>query len=291
MRLSNATAPDYTHARGLGQSLELTGVSAARYTRVVARIIAVCNQKGGVGKTTTVFNLGAVLAARGVRTLLVDLDPQAALTAWAGFDTGRLKQTMYSVLMDGADTLAPIVLRAADNLMLAPASLDLASAEVALGSAPDRAQRLQRALQSSETAQYDIVLVDTPATLGVLTVNGLVAAHQLLIPVQCEALSMRGVRAVLEAVWLVRGRLNHGLELLGVLPTVFRAEVPGAQAALAEMQSVFRNWVLAPIPADDVAVTGASASSAPLLRHAPGSAAAQAYLRLAEFVTNEQRTS
>ena len=279
----------YTHPHRKGQSLELAVYSSARYTHIVARIIAVCNQKGGVGKTTTVFNLGSVLAARGVRTLLVDLDPQAALTAWAGFDTSRLKQTMYTALMDGADTLAPIVLRAAENLTLAPSSLDLASAEVALSTAPDRAQRLQRALQGTDSAQYDIVLIDTPATLGVLTVNGLVAAHKLLIPVQCEALSMRGVRAVLEAVWLVRGRLNHALELLGILPTIFRAEVPGAQDALAEMQAVFRSWVLAPIPADDVAITGASASTAPLLRYAPSSAAAQAYLRLAEFVTNDTR--
>jgi len=248
----------------------------------VKRIIAVANQKGGVGKTTTVFNLGWALAQLGKRVLLVDLDPQAALTMSCGQDPYQVTRSLYTVLL--RDTRLVSVLRqVAPNLYLAPATSDLARAEIALSTFPDRAFRLSNALQRL-ALDVDFVLMDTPPSLGLLTVNAMTAAQELLIPVQCQFLSMRGVRALLEMVWRIHERMNPSLALLGILPTMYRPEVEHSQAVLAELQDVFQNKVFSAIIVDQPSVAEAPVSAQSVLTFDPDSPAAQAYRTLAQEI-------
>src|SRR5574341_2397616 len=171
---------------------------------ILTRIIVVANQKGGVGKTTTVANLGSALAAMGKRVLLVDLDPQAALTATFGIDPYKLTKSLYSVLLHETSSMARILRPAGESSMaIAPASVDLAAAEVQLVSAPNRAHRLKEAIDRMRIP-FDYILIDTPPSLGLMTLNGLVAGREVLVPVQAHFLAMRGVRALMEVVWRVK---------------------------------------------------------------------------------------
>ena len=249
----------------------------------MARVIAIANQKGGVGKTTTVANLGAALAERGMDVAIVDLDPQAALTAGFGLDPYSLSRTTYTLIArDGipfAGTLRPIH----RNLTLCPASVDLAAAEIQIANYPDRANRLQAALERNRL-HFDFILIDTPPSVGVLTVNSLVAAQELIVPVQCNYLPMRGVRSLLETVWLVHERMNPGLELLGVLPTMYRAGSKHCHEVVAELRDVFKDKVFKVVIEEEDAVAEAPVAKKSVLAYASGSRAAEAYRRLAEEI-------
>jgi chromosome partitioning protein len=170
------------------------------------RVIAVANQKGGVGKTTTVMNLGAALANMGYRVAIVDMDSQGALTASFGYDPYDVKPSTTNLLLDRTLTLARVLRAGRERMEVAPANSELLSAEYRLLKQPDRTSRLRSAVERSKD-QMDYVLIDTPPNLGLLTVNGLVAASELLIPVKTEYLAMRGVRPLLESVWLIRERI------------------------------------------------------------------------------------
>jgi chromosome partitioning protein len=247
----------------------------------------VANQKGGVGKTTVVANLGAALAERGKNVIIADLDPQGALTAGLGLDPYTLTRTAYTLLAFEASSLAGVLRPVYPGLWIIPSSVDLAALEYQLADAPDRAYRFRQALERSRM-QTDFVLVDTPPNINLLTVNGLTAATELIIPVQCQFLAMRGVRGLLEAVWRVHERLNPDLNLLGVLATMYKRDSDHAREVLAELRAVFNEKVFETVIEDEEAVAKAPVARRPVLTYRPDSAGAAAFRQLAEEVIHVQ---
>lgn len=254
------------------------------YTLGVGRVIAIANQKGGVGKTTTVINLGAALAERGHQVLLIDFDPQAALTAGFGLDPYHLSPTTYSLLMKDGVQLRNIIRKLKEGLWLAPAGVDLAAVDYVLVKYQDRNFRLRNRIEPGRD-QLDFILIDTPPSLGLVTTNALVAADELLIPVQCHYLAMRGVRALLETVWLVHDRLHPDLNLLGLLPTLHQPNSKHSQEVIRELRSVFSKRVFKTIIEEDEALAMAPAARKSVLDFDPDGSAAKNYRSLAEEVS------
>ncbi len=254
----------------------------------MTRTIVVANQKGGVGKTTTVANLGAALAAMGKRVLLIDLDPQAALTATFGIDPYKLTRSMYSVLMHETSAMARVLRPAGESSMaIAPASVDLAAAEVQLVSEPNRAHRLREAIERNRIP-FDYILIDTPPSLGLLTLNGLVAGREVLVPVQTHFLAMRGVRALMEVVWRVKRRLNPDLKLLGLLPTMVQPNSQHAAEVVTEMRKVFKTKVFNILVKNDLSFAEAPVAQRALVDLDPQHEGALAYRKLAEVIAQHE---
>lgn len=249
----------------------------------MTQVIVIANQKGGVGKTTTVLNLGAALAELGYHTALVDLDPQAGLTATCGIDPYSVSRSTYTILTRKKASLVSVLRRLNERLFLLPGNSDLAAAEFTISKLPNPTNRLRETFMRNRLP-LDFILIDTPPNLGLLTVNGLVAAQELLIPVQCQYMSMRGVRALLETVWLVHERLNPDLDLLGVLATMYRNKSELSQQVLGELQSVFDDKVFDVVIDDEDVVAEAPISSQSVLDYAPDSRAAAAYRAVAHKI-------
>jgi chromosome partitioning protein len=247
----------------------------------VTEILAVANQKGGVAKTTTVHSLGAALLERGRRVLLVDLDPQACLTYSAGGDPEKLEASLHDVLLGRAG--AADVLLSLDGLHVLPATIDLAGAEVHLLTRPGREHALSRALDPIRSG-YDVILIDCPPSLGTLTINGLTAATKVLIPLQCETLSHRGVGQLLDTIGDVRTFTNANLEVLGVIATMYDSRTRLAQATLSGVGETYGLRVLEPPVPKSVRVAEAPGRGVSVLRHAPRSASADAYRALAAAI-------
>jgi chromosome partitioning protein len=252
----------------------------------VSKVIAVANQKGGVAKTTTVHSLGAALAERGHRVLLVDLDPQACLTYSLGLSPADLAHSLHDVIVHGASAESALV--KVKDVHLLPSTIDLAGAEIYLLSKTGREYGLSRALDTI-TNSYDVVLVDCPPSLGILTINGLTASSEVLIPLQCETLSSRGVGQLLETIDDVRSYTNAALQVAGVVATMFDGRTRLAQATLASMQEAYGLEVLPPPIPKSVKVAEAPGMSRSVLEHAPRSSAAVAYRALAETVEGRLR--
>ena len=245
------------------------------------RVVAVANQKGGVAKTTTVQSIGVALAQQGHRILVIDLDPQACLTYSLGFDPDGVESSLHDVLARRAllsEVVRPVA--GVDGLSLVPATIDLAGAEVHLLSRSDREHVLSHALQPVAN-EYDAVLIDCPPSLGVLTINGLTAAEAVVIPVQCEALSHRGVGQLLETIEDVRHFANERLRVLGVIPTLFDARTTHARKVLAEVEERYGLPLFEPAVPKSVRFAEAPALGLSVLQHAPMSPGAVAYRALA----------
>ena len=242
------------------------------------RVIAVANQKGGVAKTTTVHSLGAAFAERGRAVLLVDLDPQACLTFSIGVDPEKLDVSLHDVLL-GRTTAADARLHRSGVDVL-PASIDLAGAEVHLLTRPGREYALGRAL-APLLAGYDVVLIDCPPSLGILTINGLTAAREVLIPLQCETLGHRGVGQLLETIEDVRSFTNADLQVLGVVATMYDPRTRLAQSTLADVGTAYGLPILDPPVPKSVRVAEAPGRGCSVLEHAPASPSAGAYRALA----------
>lgn len=252
----------------------------------MTRVIVVANQKGGVGKTTTVTNLGAAFSALGKRTLLIDLDPQAALTATYGIDPYNLPRSMYSVLVHENVSMVQIIQpikSSSAEMGIAPASVDLAAAELQLVNAERRAHRLKGALERTKIP-FDTILIDTPPSLGILTLNALIAATDVLVPVQTHYLAMRGVRSLMETIWRVRRRLNPDLRLLGLLPTMYAPGDRHADEVVAELKSVFGRKVFNTPINHSLAFAQAPVARKSLVEAKPDHEGAMAYRHLAEEI-------
>jgi chromosome partitioning protein len=239
------------------------------------RTLAVANQKGGVAKTTTVASLGAALVELGVRTLVVDLDPQACLTFSLGFDPDAIELSVHDVLL-GRISAGMAVRTTADGLALLPATIDLAGTEAALLTKPGREFLLRSAL-ADVASSYDVVLLDCAPSLGVLTLSALTAADEVIIPMQCETLSHRGVGQLLDTVNDVQRLTNPRLRVAGVLPTLYDARTAHARAVLADVSGRYGLAVLDPPIAKSVRFAEAPAAGRPILRTAGRTPGAQAY--------------
>ena len=255
----------------------------------MGRVIAVANQKGGVGKTTTVANLGAALAERGQKVVLIDLDPQGSLTASLGYDPYTLTRTAHLLLTRERVSFGSVLRTVNERLVLVPASVDLALLDVEMSGQDRHAYRLRAAIEGSRVPA-DFFLIDTPPNLGLLTANALVAARELMLPVQCSYLAMRGVRGLLESVGRIRTRLNAELDLVGVLATMYRPGSEHAFEVLQELRATFPDTLFSTVIEEDDALAQAPAAARTVLAYRPGSEAAGAFRRLAEEVLSGRTT-
>jgi chromosome partitioning protein len=247
----------------------------------VTDVLAVANQKGGVAKTTTVHSLGVASAEFGRRTLVVDLDPQACLTFSLGFDPDAMDRSLHDVFVRRAgvaEVARPVP--GVDLLDVLPATIDLAGSEVHLLTRTGREHVLERALEPV-LEEYDLILIDCPPSLGVLTINGLTAADAVLIPLQCEALSHRGVGQLLETIEDVRAFANSDLSVAGIIATMYDDRTKHARHIIEEVESRYGIPVLQPPVRKSIRFAEAPALGKSILQHAPNASGSVAYRQLA----------
>ncbi len=249
----------------------------------MARVIAVCNQKGGVGKTTTSVNVGAYLAAAGKYALLVDLDSQANATVGLGVSVADQERDVYHALVDDCNPLPLVRKTSLFGLDIVPASQALAGATVELVSMQERELRLKRTLDRLRT-NYDYIIIDCPPSLGLLTVNALAAAEQVLIPVQCEYYALEGLSQLMRTIELVRGSINPDLRVLGVLLTMYDKRNQLSRQVLNEVVKNFPGRVFEAVIPRTVSVAEAPSFGKTMLQFDPGAKAARAYRQLAEEI-------
>ena len=246
----------------------------------MARVVALANQKGGVAKTTSSLALAAAMAELGRRVLAVDLDAQGALTYSLGVDPDTLDETVNDVLIRRLPIEKVTMER---EVMLAPANIDLAGAEAVLLAKTGREYALERALRDID-GDYDYVFIDCPPSLGILTINGLTAAHEVLIPLQCEALSHRGVGQLLETLQDIRHFTNPNLAITGVLPTMFDGRSRHAREVLADVGRRYEVRVLEPVIRKSIRFAEAAQAGRSILAYAPTHPGADAYRAIATTI-------
>ncbi|RJQ73038.1 ParA family protein [Pseudonocardiaceae bacterium YIM PH 21723] len=249
-----------------------------------AKIMAVCNQKGGVGKTTSTINLGAALAEYGRRVLLVDFDPQGALSVGLGVQPHQLDNTIYNVLIERKLPLQQVVLRTGiEDMDLLPSNIDLSAAEVQLVAEVGREHALARSL-GPVMAHYDYILVDCQPSLGLLTVNALAAADGVIIPLECEFFSLRGVALLIDTIEKVRERLNPKLDISGILATMYDPRTLHSREVMARVVEAFGDVVFDTVINRTVRFPETTVAGEPITTWAPRSAGAKAYRALAREV-------
>jgi len=256
----------------------------------VLRVLAVANQKGGVGKTTTAINLGTALAAVGERVLLVDADPQGNASTGLGVARIDRKVTLYDVLMGEQPISAAAVKTALPGLDLLPSDPDLSGVEMELHSAPRRSFRLRDALDSVRASgAYTYVLIDCPPSLNLLTVNAMAAADAVFVPLQCEFFALEGLSQLMRTVELVRGSLNPNLELQGVVLTMYDRRNSLSEQVASDVRTHFGDKVYETVIPRNVRVSEAPSFGKPVLIYDLKCAGSQAYLKLAREVVNRER--
>jgi chromosome partitioning protein len=248
----------------------------------MSEVLAVTNQKGGVGKTTTSINVGSYLAQAGRRVALIDLDPQANATLGLGVELRAETPTLYEVLADNVSALDALQATAHENLNIIPSTPNLAGAAIELMNQPYREYRLRRAIKPL-AEHFDFVLIDCPPSLGLLTINGLVAANRLLIPVQCEYLALEGLVQLLETVKLVRQHLNPRLQVLGAVLTMYDRRTAMARKIVRQVRKTFPGHVFDSVIPRNTELAEAPGSGQSILQYAQRSRGAKAY----EYLSDE----
>jgi len=259
-------------------------VGQVRVERPLPRVMAVANQKGGVGKTTTTVNVGAALAELGYRVLVIDLDPQGNATTGLGIDPRSFEQSMYDVLLHGAaleDCIEPTSVK---NLFVAPSTIDLSGVEIELVSSFSRELRLKRAVDAV-VEDYDYVLIDCPPSLGLITVNGLAAAGEILVPIQCEYYALEGITQLLKNVGLVAANLNASLEISTIVLTMYDARTKLSVEVAKDVRRHFGALVCRSIIPRSVRLSEAPSFGQPITVFDPTSRGAIAYRELAKEVS------
>ncbi|HYZ55936.1 MAG TPA: ParA family protein [Streptosporangiaceae bacterium] len=254
-----------------------------------ARVVAVCNQKGGVGKTTTTINLGAALAEQGRRVLLVDFDPQGALSVGLGIQPHDIDSTVYNLLMERDITARDVLFKTqVDGMDLLPSNIDLSGAEVQLVHEVGREYVLGGVLEPV-IPDYDIVMIDCQPSLGLLTLNALACAHGVLIPLECEYFAMRGVALLMETIDKVSRRLNQRLEIDGLLATMYDSRTLHTREVLTNIVNGFGDKVFHTVINRTVRFPDATVAGEPITRFDPGSMGASSYRELAKEVLERWR--
>nr|WP_238997860.1 ParA family protein [Nocardioides sp. DJM-14] len=249
-----------------------------------ARVIAMCNQKGGVGKTTTTINLGASLAEYGRKVLLVDFDPQGSLSVGLGLHPHEMEYTIYNLVMEPDVTLDDVVVPSGvAGMDLLPSNIDLSAAEVQLVHEVAREQTLQRVLAPA-LEKYDVILIDCQPSLGLLTVNALTAAHGVIVPLECEYFALRGVALLKTTIDKVKERLNPGLEIDGVLGTMFDGRTLHGREVLERLVQAWGDKVFHTVIRRTVKFSDSTVAGEPITSYASSSTGAEAYRQLAREV-------
>ena len=246
----------------------------------MAEVYVLANQKGGGGKTTSTYNLGVALQDIQQRVLLVDLDPQASLTYYAGFDPEELEDTIYQCLLRNKP-VAEVIISSDYGVDLVPANMDLSLAEMQLLNAPARERRITKIINEVRD-DYDFILIDCQPSLGLLTINALAAADQVIIPVSCEFLSIRGTIALLKMIAKIKGQLNSDLRVAGILPTMFDVRTNHAREIIRILETNFKEIHLYPFQVNrSIRFAESSAEQKPIFEHAVQVPGALAYRELA----------
>ncbi len=249
----------------------------------MSKIIAIANQKGGVGKTTTSVNLGAGMASLGKRVLLVDIDPQGNTTSGVGINKADVENCIYDVIINEVHPNDAIVHTEVEGLHIIPATIQLAGAEIELVPTISREQRLKKSLQLVKE-KYDYIIIDCPPSLGILTINSLTAADSVIIPIQCEYYALEGLSQLLNSIRLVQKHLNTSLQIEGVLLTMFDARTNLGIQVIEEVKKYFQDKVYKTVIARNVRLSEAPSHGKSIITYDPRSKGAEAYLELAKEV-------
>jgi chromosome partitioning protein len=249
-----------------------------------ARVVSMCNQKGGVGKTTTAINLGASLAEYGRKVLLVDFDPQGSLSVGLGLNPHEMEMSIYNLLMDREVTLDEVVVpTGVEGMDLLPSNIDLSAAEVQLVHEVAREQTLQRVLAPA-LSEYDVILIDCQPSLGLLTVNALTASDGVIVPLECEYFALRGVALLKTTIDKVRERLNPKLEIYGVLGTMYDGRTLHSREVMERLVQAWGDTVFHTVIRRTVKFSDATVAGEPITAYASSSAGADSYRQLAKEV-------
>ena len=253
----------------------------------MVKVIAVANQKGGVGKTTTAVNLAACLAKEGRKVLLVDSDPQGNATSGLGFDKRDVRKCVYDNIINDVPMADTLKHTAYENLDVIPATIQLAGAEIELVSLMNREGRLKYALERVKH-DYDYVIIDCPPSLGLLTINALTAASSVMIPVQCEFYALEGITMLMNTIQLVQRNLNPALKLEGVVMTMFDSRTNLAQDVVEEVKKYFKTKMYKTIVPRNVRLSEAPSHGMPVIDYDSKSKGAQVYMELAQEVIDDE---
>lgn len=266
-------------------------VEKARNKTIMGKIISIANQKGGVGKTTTAFNLGACLAMEGKRVLLVDADPQANATSGLGLNPEDAEVSVYECLVDGADPRGAIKPTCVEGLEVIGSRIDLVGAEVELMQKPDRERILSRMLQNLRS-NYDYILIDCSPSLGLITVNALTASDSVIIPVQAEYFALEGISQLLNTIRIIKSRLSPALEIEGFLLTMYDARLRLANQIFEELKGHFGKMVFSTVIPRNIKLSESPSHGLPVNIYDPESRGAIAYTQLSRelIARNRQKT-
>lgn len=267
--------------------LKLTIVLVEDEVNYLVKVIAITNQKGGVGKTTTAVNLSACLAALGKKTLLIDIDPQGNTTSGLGIDKPSIKRCVYDALVNDIPAESIVLPTQVENLSILPATIQLAGAEIELVPVMSRETKLKRIIDKVKYS-YDYVLLDCPPSLGILTINALTAANSVLVPIQCEFYALEGLAQLMKTIQLVQKNLNPALTLEGVVLTMFDARTNLSIQVVDEVKNHFRNKVYRTIIPRNVRLSEAPSHGQPVFIYDAKSRGAEVYFDLAREVIGDE---